>query len=66
MEFWTTYTLTTHDHGPLALAISTEDDSATAFTKGFKLDTLKAIDDLWYINAWFDTLTGGRNNRNSF
>ena len=58
MELWSCFSLRTHDDGPLAIDISTEDDNAAQFIEGFKLNTIREINDLGYVNAWIRYLNG--------
>ena len=57
-EIWTYFSLCNHDHGPLAISISTGEDIAAEFIEGFKLKTTESINDLDYTSAWMRYLNG--------
>lgn len=55
---WTFFSLSNHDHGPNAIDISTEGDSADEFITGFKLNKIEDIDHLGYTESWMRYLNG--------
>lgn len=57
-ELWTYFSLCNHERGPLAISISTEEDSPLEFIEGFKLTSLEDIQSLDYTNAWMRYLNG--------
>jgi hypothetical protein len=57
-DLWTHLTLCNHDHGPLAINISTEEDSPVEFLTGFKIKSLEDIQTLDYTNSWMRYLNG--------
>lgn len=57
-EFWTYFSLSNHDYGPLAISISTDEDSFTEFVDLFKLMVIEDIDNLDYTSTWMRYLNG--------
>ena len=57
-EFWTYFVLCSHEQGPLAISISTEEDGPEEFIAGFKLASLADIQTLGYTNTWMRYLNG--------
>src|SRR5664279_1410796 len=55
---WTHLSLCNHDHGPLAINISTEENRPIEFLTGFKIKTLEDIQALDYTNSWMRYLNG--------
>lgn len=57
-QLWTYLSLSNHNHGPLAISISTEDDAADQFIDLYKLVSIEDINNLYYNNAWMRYLNG--------
>jgi hypothetical protein len=57
-EIWTYYSLCNHDHGPLAINISTSSESIPEFISGFMIKTVDEVDQLTYTNTWMRYLNG--------
>lgn len=57
-EFWTLFSLCDHADGPMAISISTEEDSITDFIEQFRLKSVEGLTDLDYNSAWIRYLNG--------
>jgi hypothetical protein len=57
-QLWTYLSLSNHNHGPLAICISTEDDAVNEFIDLYNLALTQDINNLDYSNAWMRYLNG--------
>ncbi len=57
-DLWTHLSLSNHDDGPLAMNITTEQDSPDEFLTGFRIKSLEDIQTLGYTNSWMRYLNG--------
>jgi hypothetical protein len=57
-DFWTYFSLTNHEYGPLAISISTEEEYFSDFIELFRLKSTEDVNDLGYSNSWMRYLNG--------
>lgn len=55
---WTLLNVSDHEESDLAVHISTEEDSLQDFIVGFKIESLRDIDQLDYTSSWMRYLNG--------